>query len=360
MISLEKMQKIDASQMYDIIRDFPKQAANALEIAKAAKYSEVPAVCNKFLVLGMGGSAIGGTLLGDFFENSDIKKAIDVKVCRDYYLPKNIDENTNIIVSSYSGNTEETLTALIAAHKITNRITCITTGGKLKEYADENNLPYIEIPGGLQPRAALGYSIIPMIYIVINSGLLSEEEKQICEKSIIAAINALEESSKTYSALNDNNSAYQIADSLVAYVPVIYSSNRYTAANLRWRGQIQENAKTLSFGNFLPEMNHNEINSFTHPAEMVHNFAIILFKDKKDNPRTQIRIEAVNNLLKDKVHTIIELEAEAEDYFTNAMEFIYLGDWVSYYLAVIQGIDPTPIPLINELKTILANAKQLI
>jgi len=107
-------------------------------------------------------------------------------------------------------------------------------------------------------------------------------------------------------------------------------------------------------------MNHNEINSFTHPAEMVHNFAIILFKDKKDNPRTQIRIEAVNNLLKDKVHTIIELEAEAEDYFTNAMEFIYLGDWVSYYLAVIQGIDPTPIPLINELKTILANAKQLI
>jgi glucose/mannose-6-phosphate isomerase len=357
MLSFEKIMELDSANMFAVLKEFPEQLSKAMSIGIQSPSFSVKPSSNDFLVLGMGGSAIGGDLLKNFLAYSEIDNKIKINVCRDYDLPKFVDENTNIIASSYSGNTEETLTSVKNAIKITKRIICITTGGELKQFAIENKLPYIEIPSGLQPRAALGFSIIPMIYIILNSGILPETEVRKVQSSIENTIGVISKLSNDYIQINENNPAINIADRLIGKMPIIYSSDRYSATNQRWRGQINENAKSIAYGNLVPEMNHNEINSFDNPADIINKIAVILLLDKTDNHRTKIRFTAVKDILKDKIADIIEVNAISSDYFVNAMSFIYLGDWVSYYLSVLNGADPTPIPLIIKLKTILAGTK---
>ncbi len=357
MLSFEKMMELDSANMFSILKEFPEQLSKAMSIGIQSPSFNLQPASNDFLVLGMGGSAIGGDLLKNFLAFSDIDNKIKINVCRDYSIPKFVDENTNVIASSYSGNTEETLTTVKSALKITKRIICITTGGELKQFAIDNKLPYIEIPVGLQPRAALGFSIIPMIYVILNCGILPETELRKAQFSIENMIAVITKLSNDYIQLNESNIAVNIANRLIGKMPIIYSSDRYYATNLRWRGQINENAKSIAYGNVLPEMNHNEINSFNNPADIIEKIVVIMLRDKADNERTKIRFSAVKDILTEKTADIIEVDAISNDYFINAMSFIYLGDWVSYYLSVLNGIDPTPIPLITKLKTILSSTK---
>ena len=351
-LSKDDIERIDQSNMYKVIRDFPQQVAEAIEIGEKA-----PALSNKsndFLILGMGGSAIGGDILATYAANTDTLAHLCINVNRDYNIPGHLNPKTAVIASSYSGGTEETISALLKAVEITDNILCITTGGKLGDIADKESFTKVSIPGGLMPRCALGYSFFTMLKIVLKSTDLTKNAIDNINQSIQNTLKLLEEKSEIYSLPQDDNPAYSFAKSLYNTVPIVYSSNILSAINMRWRAQFQENAKNLSFGNILPEMNHNEINSWSNPSRLLNDFSTILLTDRKDNDKIIKRMNAVGEILTEKAVNVLKIESKADDYLARMFDLIYFGDWVSYFLAIYNQEDPTPIPLISKLKSLVA------
>ncbi len=346
----ENIEKSDSQNMFEILKNFPMQVKEAIEIGKdAAGFNSKP-VSNEYLILGMGGSAIGGDLLASFCSATPWANHLLIRTNRGYSVPASINENTNVIASSYSGNTEETISAFEDARKYTDRIICITTGGKLEELALKYGYPVIKVPGGLQPRCALGYSFVPMLYLLQKSSAFKTDSNiQFCMNELL---DLLFIKADAYTDLeNGRNVAFQLAEKLYNSVPVIYSpAERLDSVNLRWRCQIQENAKQLAFGNLLPEMNHNEINSWSYPEDLTTRFSVIFMRDPYDHPRVKIRFNALHSLIESSVKHVIEIKGDGENLLTRMFDLIYLGDWVSYFMAILNGVDPTPIPLISKLK----------
>ncbi len=359
----ELRKELDKSNMYDVLKGFTLQAKEACDIGRKAPQFAGEFRSLNFAILGMGGSAIGGSLVRSYFNALPGASQLNIDVNRNYHVPVHYDENTNFIVSSYSGNTEETLSAMEDALLLTKNIVCITSGGTLAETAAKKNLPHTIIPGGLQPRCALAYSLFPLLFTFINNGLLDKDAVQETEAAIAELMPLLEKRSACYSDYNSNdNEALRIAEKLHGKIPVIYSADeRLDSVNIRWRNQIQENAKNHAFGSFLPEMNHNEINGWTItplglPRDVVSRFSVLVLSDREDNPRVSLRYEFLRKALEGKAGNFMVLTSDGHHLLTRMMDLIYLGDWVSYYLALLNGIDPTPIPMISELKEMLANA----
>lgn len=347
--------ELDKSGMRQILIDFHHQVR-----ASNANISKIPSIINthkinKILILGMGGSAISGDLVRSYIEANHPEIEVPIFVSRNYKPPKWVDSNTMIIAVSYSGNTEETLSALSHSENNTNHILGITSGGNLLEICKSKNYPVIEIPSDYQPRAALGYMFFNILnFIVSNFCKVCTISKKVIEEQLLADF--LENKANLYKEINENNIALKLANKLFNKQIVVYSSNDLLdVVNLRWRGQIQENAKNLAFGNFLPEMNHNEINSWSFPKSIIENSAIIFLKDKNDNPKILERINATKNLLSSICPTVEVIESIEENPVTRLFDIIYLADWVSYYLALLNNQDPTPIPLISKLKEIMSH-----
>ncbi len=355
-INKELILKIDSENMFKILKDFPEQVRQACEIGISAPGFNRELSSNDFLIAGMGGSAIGGSLVGSYLASFP-ELNIRITVNRNYDLPGFVDKNTNVIASSYSGGTEETISVFEKARERTENIACITSGGRLGELADKYGFPVISIPGGYQPRCALGYSFFPMLYLVMKSGALTKESVNVIEDSISETVSVLETLSELYSnPENTENTALELAQKLHETIPVIYSADsRLDAVNLRWRGQIQENAKNPAFGGFLPEMNHNEINgwSLTNNGltrDILNKFSIILLQDPEDHPQVSKRFNALKNMLNTSTSEIISLAGNGNSLLARVFSLIYLADWVSFYLAILNGTDPTPIPMITKLK----------
>lgn len=344
----------DKQNMFDILVQFPHQVQEALEIGSKAPFFPSADISN-VVVLGMGGSAIGGDLLRTYL-SAVAPDAFPVSVSRSYTPPPGIGEKTAVIVSSYSGDTEETLSAFEAARKKTKNILAITTGGKLRERAEKLGLPVIVLPGGLQPRCALGYSFFPMLTTFVHHKALGRKAGSETRKALDELVPLLEQKAALYSKPDKSNPAFALAKQLHGVLPVFYSaSDLVDTVNLRWRGQMHENAKQLAFGNFLPEMNHNEINSWSNPADIVANTAVVLMRDRDEHPRVALRFDAMKKLIGRKAGRLVEVQGEGEHLLTRMFSLIYLGDWTSYYLALMNGVDPTAIPLISKLKKTLAS-----
>ncbi|TAL70584.1 MAG: bifunctional phosphoglucose/phosphomannose isomerase [Bacteroidetes bacterium] len=353
MKNYNELLKIDSENMFEVLKNFPQQIKDAIDIGKKIK-PDFKINTNKIIILGMGGSAIGGDLLKSYSEYTNGADHLSINVYRKYDIPETIDENTFVIASSYSGGTEETINAFKQAIMKTKNIVIITTGGELGKLGIDNNIQVINIPSGLMPRCALGYSFFVMLYVMMNFGLFKTEAIKITDNAIEELINVIEDKSAEFSNYEKLNSAIAIAEKIEGKIPIIYSSiERFDAVNLRWRCQIQENSKNLAFGNYLPEMNHNEINAFSYPSDLVRKSSVLFLRDNEDNPRVKIRFNALKELLKNKID-IMEIEGNGKHLLTRMFEVIYLGDWVSYYLSLINSVDPTPIPLISKLKTLLS------
>lgn len=345
---------IDKSGMRKIIADFHTQFRNSIhnistypKIADASKISKV-------VIFGMGGSAISGDLARNYISVLHPEINIPITVVRNYNPPNWIDSSTLVIAISYSGNTEETLSCLQQSMKKTKMIAGIASGGQLQKICLENELPFLNIPGGLQPRAALGYLFFAVLnFLLLNFCIVCQVSKSMIEFEILADF--LEEKSKLYSKIDDSNYAIKIAEKIKDKTAIIYSSSDVLdVVNLRWKGQIQENSKNLAFSNLLPEMNHNEINSYVHPENNLKNMALIFLEDKSDNPKNISRINATKSILMEKC-PVTELISSQEDMFLlRIFDLIYLADWVSFYLAILNEEDPTPIPLISKLKNIMS------
>lgn len=354
-ISFRTIKEIDSQNMFDVIKSFPEQVKDAVIIGEKFNGFPYPPNSNHFVILGMGGSAIGGDILNSYFSNSVGTGHLIVNTIRNYKLPNYVNKDTNIISSSYSGGTEETYSALEEALKICNNIICISSGGKITDTAIKNNIPVIKIPAGYQPRCALGYSFFPMLLSIVKTNIFSDETNNQIRNEINETIDILRKRANEYSVLSENNLALSVASKIKGTIPVIYSSvDGMESVNTRWIRQIQENAKHLAYGGLLPEMNHNEINSFSLPENFAKNISIIFIQDVNTHPRTMLRFNALKDLIESNVQQIISLQSDASSLLARMFDMIYLGDWVSYYLAILNNTDPTPIPLITKLKNYLS------
>jgi glucose/mannose-6-phosphate isomerase len=306
----------------------------------------------------MGGSAISADLARNYISINHPEIELPVTIIRNYNIPVWVDSQTLAIGISYSGNTEETLSCFAQAMQKTSHLAAIASGGRLKEICIEQNIPFIEVPSGYQPRAALGYLFFSILIFLLNNFCrVCQVSKALIEFQLLADF--LENRGQLYAKISEDNHAIQIAEKIYNKIPIIYSSSDVLdIVNLRWRGQIQENSKNLAFGNLLPEMNHNEINSFQNPGDLLSKFTLILLSEKSDNPKITERLNAVEKLLSKRCETILKIESNEEMLLVRLFDLIYLADWVSFYLALLNNEDPTPIPLISELKEIMSGTQK--
>jgi len=335
----------DPEDMYGAIRTFTQQFSVGRESAQEVPVPEhVP---SQVVIAGMGGSAMGGDLLRSLAAPT---AQVPITVNRGYTLPAHVDDRALVLVSSYSGNTEETLAALHEALSRNAQIIALSSGGTVTALADAHGFPVVEMPGGMQPRAALGYSLAALVTLAERLELLpSQKEAWVEATRTLEGISMREADPNT--AL-----AYTIARRIGAHTPLIYSGNGLLeTVNVRWRGQIQENAKRLAFGNVLPELNHNEIMGWEEDAAVHMQLAILMLRDVDDHPAVQRRARVTKELLLDRAGAWIDVASEGEARLTRLLSTVHLGDWVSFYLAMEDAIDPTPVRLISRLKATLAD-----
>lgn len=347
-ITQETINAIDTENMWELIAGFPNQWSEAMKLTEGITLSVDKQRITQICFAGMGGSAIGADLIRAYSYNCCPHP---IQVVRHYNIPKWVDEHTLFITCSFSGNTEETLSALKQAQDQGAQTIAVTSGGELLLKATKENFDYVKIPGGIPPRAALGYSFVPLFRIFDALGYLDEGAEALSETDLF-----LSEQGELLTDLSDNE-AISLAEELQNTLPVVYSdSTTMEPVNLRWRGQFSENAKTLAYGNLLPEMNHNEIVGWEQIVHLTGRLSVIMLYDKDDDKRVRKRMRIVKDLIEDQVASIHVLSTRGESRLTRLFSLIQMADWTSFYLAIMNEVDPTPIAKIDLLKSRLAEA----
>lgn len=332
--------------MLGLLLDFPQQCRWAWQIARDTRVVFGQRDFRNIVFAGLGGSAIGADLVRSYlyFESS-----LPICVAREYELPAYVDANSLVFVSSYSGNTEETLSAYAQAREKGACIVAVSSGGKLKEYALNDKVPFIEIPKGIPPRAALGYSSIVLLGLLAKLGLINNIDASVAE--MVKVLEVLRDKNlKPAIAQKDNVSKY-IAARLFKKLAFIYSSSvHFDAVATRFRGQLSENSKALALTHVFPEMNHNEIVGWENPKKLFKDFVVIMLRDKFMHPRVAMRMDITKEVIKKEGVSVLEIWSRGQDLLTRMFSLIYIGDFISFYLAILYGIDPTPVEKVNYLK----------
>ncbi|MFH1640394.1 MAG: bifunctional phosphoglucose/phosphomannose isomerase [Candidatus Omnitrophota bacterium] len=344
-LNLKNIKKIDKSNMLDLLLDFPLQFKVAQDLAEKAGILFEKKDFKKVAFCGLGGSAIGADLVRSYLY---FETKIPVTVIREYDLPGYVDDETLVFVSSYSGNTEETLSVYLQAKEKGCNIIAISSGGKLEEYAKRDNVSFVRIPKGSPPRCALGYLSIAPLCILVKLGLIKDQTS-----SIKQAVSVLEELRKNINPGigQKDNIAKHVAAKLLNKFTVIYAGSiHFDVAALRLRGQLNENSKSLASNHVFPEMNHNEIVGWQNPKKLFKNFVVVMLRDKDMHHRVAKRMDITREILKKEGISIIEIWSRGEGLLSRIFSLIYIGDFVSYYLAILYGIDPTPVDRVTYLK----------
>lgn len=335
----------DPGRMADAIMGLPEQCREGYEMGHGLALPSGLGGAKNIVVLGMGGSAIGGDLLRSLTED---ELGVPMVVSRDYALPQFVGPDSLVLACSYSGNTEETLTAYQAARKRGARLVAITSGGKLGELAAQEGVPAVTIPKGLSPRAALGYMFMPALTILERLGFIGGKERD-CDE-MIATLEALRDVLGPRSPFSVNQSK-QIAHKMLGKIPIIYGSGGWRGiAAERWKCQINENAKTPAFWNVFPELNHNETVGWECPEAVIHQVEVFVLQDKEDSAKIQKRIEVTEEIMAGKVGGITHVWPMGSSRLARFFSLIYVGDFASLYLAFLNGVDPTPVRVIDLLK----------
>jgi len=342
-----EISRFDPSGMYNWLSEFPEQVRDAVSIGEKAKIRLNVKGIENIVLTGLGGSAIGGDLLRSYLSG---ELRIPFIVNRHYFLPEFVSKKSLVIVSSYSGNTEETIAAHADATKRKARVLCISTNGTVAAKAKKHKQPIIAIPPGLSPRAALGYSFFPLLVSLAKLGFIKPKKRDIKE-----TIDRLTTNARTFSNPDSpENAPFRLARQLQGKLPVIYSPTDLDAINVRWRGQIAENAKQLSSGNVLPEMNHNELVGWKVLTNIMKDMAVVFLRDRGTHRRVQVREDITKQITLPLAGSVAEVWSEGTSLLTRMFSLIQFGDWVSYYLAVLNNEDPTPVNVIDYLKAELA------
>jgi glucose/mannose-6-phosphate isomerase len=354
MLTLDRrsVARIDTQGMLDLITGFPAQCEEAIQIGQKAAIGTAHGPFRAVAVAGMGGSAIAGDLLRCYLTGAI---EIPILTVRNYELPRSIGPGCLVICSSHSGNTEELLALYDDARVKHARVICLTTGGKLAEKCNRDGVPWIKIPGGMPPRAALGYSFIPMLSALWRLEVvpprwseLEELPRRVREAGERCGVEVADQ----------ENIAKQLARQLVDRLVVVHASaDHLEAVALRWKGQLHENAKVLAFHSLYPELDHNEVVGWTGPHSKGATAHVIVLRDPEDNHPIQRRMELTSEILLGTGARVSQVWSGQGSALARMFGLIHLGDYVSLYLAVLNRVDPTPVEILDLIKERLADSE---
>lgn len=328
--------KMDKDDMLSKLLNFSQQCREAYALKPEIKIS---GGFDKILFCGMGGSAIGGDILKTVCSNAS---KIPVFVSRDYSLPSWTDKKTLIIAASYSGNTEETLSSFKNGLNSESKVLCISSNGKLEALAASEKIPFIKIPAGYPPRCAFGYLFFPVYKVLSNLGAVQPLSPAIFSK--------MDKWIEAFSPDSQDNAAVRIAGKIYNKIPILYCANSYLPAALRWKTQIAENSKSFVFVNALPEMNHNEIMAWRYPSWFIKKTVPVFIESAKEHARIKLREQITKEIISQVQPDILTIKVRESSLISALLYLAVLGDWVSFYLALQNGVNPTEISEINLLK----------
>ncbi len=348
--NISAYRQFDKLGMLGHLHNFPEQCQKAwkrvMKLELPSEYSQISNV----IIVGMGGSAIGGDIVRRF---AMYESKVPVRVHRDYGLPAFVDENTLVIASSYSGNTEETLSAFTEALENSSRKLVIASGGKLKQLADQEHIPSFVIDYQAPPRAAFPHSLIPLVGIFQKLGLLADKSADLQE-----AIDILNQLSGDLVETNPlaSNPAKQLAAKLWGRIAVIYGADILSEVARRWKGEFNENSKAWAFFENFPELNHNAVVGYEFPPEAKERIYVLMLRSSLLSPRNLLRYEITAKLLAKAGITYEFVESRGKSALSQVLSSVLLGDYASFYLSMLNEVDPTSTDAINFIKQYLAQS----
>jgi len=320
---------VDTQNFREVLLSLASQVEKSAELVKSI---QVDQRVTKVAILGMGGSALPGEILKNYLKNDPIP----VYVIRDFNVPNYLDKETLIFIISYSGNTEETISAYRKAVKIGAPIICISSGGKLEQLAQMYKSQYVKVPIVSQPRLGIGYLFFTILEIMQRVHLISNRSDDV--KSTVRTLQK-----EIYESF-----AKELAQKIGDKIPIIYAAQDLYAIAYLWKISFNENAKTMAFCNAVPELDHNELSGYAGAKE---RFYTILFKDVTgEDPRITKRIETLKEVIKETGNDAVEMAIRGENLLSKIFSAIYLGYWTSYYVALMNNVDPTPVDVIESFK----------
>ena len=347
--NLNDISQLDTERMFEMVYTWPNLIENIMEKSISIPNSitigrnklKYENNISKVVITGMGGSAVSGDYVRTYFENS-----IDfpILVQRNYTLPNYTDEQTLIIVISYSGNTEESISGLISAIESSSPTICIGSGGKLEEFCAENSLPFFKIPSGYQPRASFPILFFPILKILDVTNLVPLNSQEI--QKVVSRLKNMRETVKPEIPFVENE-AKKIAKKLHSKVPIIWSPF-FCIAN-RFKCQINENSKQLALAEELPEFNHNHIVGF-EGLSTDNSFIVVIFRFPSEHPNVSLRFEITKEIIEEKVETV-DIFVREGGLLTQLITSTYLGDYISMYLALLNNQNPSTVDSIDYLKS---------
>jgi glucose/mannose-6-phosphate isomerase len=346
----KELAAVDAAGMLSVVERFAEQVEDALRIGGSDVKLPESEGLKAVVVLGMGGSGISGDVVAALAPDGGMK--LPLITVKGYELPSYVDSDCLVFAVSYSGNTEETLDCLQQARNARARLVAVSSDGSLAEIADREGIPIFAIPGGLQPRAALGYLFVPILSALERMGVVAGLLEQ-----LTSAVEMLQKRSGEYGGGSglDSNPTKRLAKDLVGYLPVVYGSEGHLAVvSQRWKAQLNEMAKVPAFCNYFPELNHNETVGWQNLPDICSRCHLIVLREQGEHERVEKRIEVTLELLAGSVGHTTQICARGSNRLERMLDLIYFGDFTSVYLALLLGQDPTPVSRIDELKKRLA------
>jgi glucose/mannose-6-phosphate isomerase len=341
---ISAIRRYDAHDMLGAIARLPEQIRDGWQrsrnLALPARHRDVHSV----LVLGMGGSAIAGDLVRAIFSD---RLRVPIFSVRDYELPAFAGSDTLVVASSHSGSTEETISATATALERRCPVAVITSGGPLKDVAQKAELPLLTFPGNGQPRASVGYGISLLTGLLERAGVL-EVDSGMMRDAALASTAVIDASRPELPS--EENRVKQLAWSLVDRLPIIEASGFLVPVARRWKTQLNENGKTIAAFDELPEATHNSVVGYAQPESIHERLFVVFLQTASEHPRNSLRAALSAELLAEAgiAHQFIPVQGQSR--LAQACSAISLGDYVSAYLAVLYGLDPTPVEVISRIK----------
>lgn len=340
--NLDVMRKIDKNNMLQFCTDAAKHYTEAVKNAEKIKI-DYPSPEN-IIVAGMGGSGIGGELLKDYTRD---KAAVPMEVSKNYQLPAYANQKTLVLLVSYSGDTEETLSALLDAAKRKCMVYCVSSGGNLLKFSEKLNMPYLQVPKGMPPRAALPHLFVPLLMCMEKMSIIPNVSEELTETikvtKKVSIENALEKPAT-------DNFAKTLATNLNNTAPVVYGFGNYRAVAMRWKQQFNENSKIPAKWEVFSELNHNEVVGWENPKQLAKGYSAVFIRDKAEPLGIRSRIETTQTLMQPTLSKMFEVWAQGKSDLAKMLSAVLVGDFASVYLAMLRKVDPTPVNTINLLK----------
>lgn len=350
--SRAEMLALDASNMLGSIEQLPDQLNHGWEIGQAMDLSAVSAPIKNIVVAGMGGSNLGAHVVKAAFEST---LAVPLEIVPFYNLPAYVDASTLVVLSSYSGTTEETITAAQAAKTKGSQVVVIAAGGELAQLAHDNQWPLYRIDPKFnpsnQPRMAIGYSIMAFISVFAKLNLI-----QVTHEEISDIVDSLRQRAQTLSPESETNMAKHLAYELVDRLIILVSSQHLKGATHVFNNQLNENAKQLTVELQLPEMNHHYMEALSFPRVVTSESLFVFINSKHYVPRVQTRYGLTETVAQNNgFHTYV-IKLSTNSVLEEVFALIQFGAYTNYYLSMLNGLNPSPIPNVDFFKEELAKA----